>query len=167
MIKQLSIALSVAAAAMFANAGTLYWQINDNREFSLAKLWVTGGSKAIDTVLAEGVGGETTFVGTTTGPVQTDITGYEGDGYSYLVELLTYGSDGVTVENDRWLNAYSYNDLVSQGYISTGSVGVPGVGASGGAINMNAGGYYIPEPTSGLLMLFGGALMALRRRRRA
>ncbi len=167
MIKKLTLMLAVAGAAVFAQAGTLYWQIADKGQFSLATLWVdTGTEKSeIESALAEGVNGSTVLTGTTTGLVQTDISAYENDAYSFFVELLTYASDG-TVQKEDWLNQYNYRDLVSNGYISSGAVGEPGYGGPGRVINMNAGGGAIPEPTSGMLLLLGGAVMALRRRRR-
>ena len=165
--------MSVLAAA-FARADFLYWQIADQGEFTLASLWVRNsqsstGIEALDTVAAEGVDFDngTVLTGTTTGLVQTDITSYASDEYSFFVELATYSSlDDTEPSSQKWLNSYSYQQLVSGGYISSGSVGTPTPATFGGA-PMSGGGNVIPEPTSGMLMLLGGALMALRRRRRA
>lgn len=167
MMKKLVMALVVVGAAMFAKADFLYWQIANRGEFSTATLWANnaGTKTEIETALAQGVDGQSVLTGTSTGLVQTDLAGLSGDGYSYFVELVTYSAADEKI-GDAWLKEYSYNDLVSSGYISTGAVAVPSY-AAGGGVNMNQGGYIIPEPTSGMLFLLGGALMALRRRRRA
>ena len=172
MFKKLIMAAMAVGAAMCVNAGTLYWQISGKGDFSLANLWASdsnGNSSMIAMALAEGVNGSTVLTGTTTGgsPVQTDLSGYEGDGYTYAVELLAYAdANGTQVVRDGWLTSYSYNDLVSSGYIVTDDVGVPSYAASAGWIP-DGEGYAVPEPTSGMLFLIGGALIALRRRRRA
>lgn len=175
-MKKILFAGMVVLAAAFARADFLYWQIADQGEFTLASLWVkkaesSAGIEALDVYTAEGVDLDTGMVltGTKTGLLQTDLGEYASDAYSFFVELATYSSLDA-IENDepssqRWLNSYSYKDLVSNGYISTGDVGTPGAASSGGA-PMSGGGFAIPEPTSGMLMLLGGALMALRRRRR-
>lgn len=164
----------VVLAAAFAHADFLYWQIADQGEFTTASLWVkntgsSAGIEALDVIVAEGVDIDngTVLTGTTTGLVSTDISAYAADQYSFFVELATYASlEDENPTSQKWLNSYSYKDLVSNGYISTGDVGTPGAASSGGA-PMSGGGNAIPEPTSGMLMLLGGALMALRRRRRA
>lgn len=172
-MKKIVFAGMVVLAAAFAHADFLYWQIADQGEFTTASLWVkntgsSAGIEALDVIVAEGVDIDngTVLTGTTTGLVSTDISAYAADQYSFFVELATYASlEDENPTSQKWLNSYSYKDLVSNGYISTGDVGTPGAASSGGA-PMSGGGNAIPEPTSGMLMLLGGALMALRRRRR-
>lgn len=172
-MKKIVFAGMVVLAAAFAHADFLYWQIADQGEFTTASLWVkntgsSAGIEALDVIVAEGVDIDngTVLTGTTTGLVSTDISAYAADQYSFFVELVTYASlEDENPTSQKWLNSYSYKDLVSNGYISTGDVGTPGAASSGGA-PMSGGGNAIPEPTSGMLMLLGGALMALRRRRR-
>ena len=173
-MKKIVFAGMVVLAAAFARADFLYWQISDQGDFTTASLWVknTGSSDGLaelDVVVAEGVDLDngTVLTGTNTGLVSTDISDYASDQYSFFVELATYSSlDDEEPSSQTWLNSYSYDQLVSGGYISTGAVGVPAPATFGGA-PMNGGGFAIPEPTSGMLMLLGGAMMALRRRRRA
>jgi hypothetical protein len=172
-MKKIVFAGMVVLAAAFARADFLYWQIADQGDFTMANLWVkntgsSAGLEVLDTILAEAVAADetgATLTGTTTGLVETDLGQYASDEYSFFVELATYSSaDATEPSSQKWLNSYSYDQLVSGGYISTGAVGVPSPATLGGA-PMSGGGFAIPEPTSGMLMLLGGALMALRRRR--
>lgn len=169
MVKKILVALAVAGAAVLAQAGTLYWQVADAGAFSTATLYANDGTSKtrLDTpYLAQGVDLDTTFTGTETGLVQTNLGDYEGSQYSFLVELVTYSSDG-TVTKSNWMKEFSYDDLVSGGYVAAGGIGFP---TTTEGINMGVSGsnpHVIPEPSSGLLLLLGGALMALRRRRRA
>lgn len=169
MVKNVLVALAVVGAAVMAQAGTLYWQVADAGEFSAATLYANDGTSKtpIESPLAQGVDLETTFVGTETGLVQTDLGSYEGSQYSFLVELVTFSADG-TVTKSNWMKEFSYEDLVTGGYVAAGGVGLPTTTAG---LNMGVGAvpppWVIPEPSSGLLLLLGGALMALRRRRQA
>ena len=92
---------------------------------------------------------------------QADITDFAGDSpeYAFVIELGNY-------ENGNWSTlavseTVSYNDLVTSEAIAQ----------SNGAYKPNyakpwvATSYVVPEPTSGMLVLVGAALLALRRRR--
>ncbi len=94
---------------------------------------------------------------------QADITDFANGSpeYAFVIELGNY-------ENGDWSTlavseTVSYNDLVTSEAIAQ----------SNGAYNPNyakpwvASSYVIPEPTSGMLVLVGAALLALRRRRGA
>ena len=162
--------------AFGAFADFLYWQIPEGSgEFTSAALYAIAGDKTdqklsdsdaanatwLDERTADGVTFETLGTGTAaTGPFTTDISGY-GSGYSFFVELLTYNSNTDSWDTNRLL-AYSYDTLMDAGYIDAGAGMKP---ATGGSTNFSM--THVPEPSSGLLMLLGGALMALRRRRRA
>ena len=176
-MKKIVFAGMVVLAAAFAHADFLYWQITDQGDFTMANLWVKNSGSSVgiealngDPVLAEEVAADetgTVLTGTRTPLVATDLKNYNSSEYSFFVELLTYSDpEGVNEPTSKWLNSYSYDQLVQGGYISTGDVGTPSPATFGGA-PMSGGGFAIPEPTSGMLMLLGGALMALRRRRRA
>lgn len=169
--------------AFGAFADFLYWQIPEGSgDFSTAALYAIKGDKTdqklsdsdaasaiwLDERTANGVSmigeGENKVpngVGSAaTGPFTTDISGY-GSGYSFFVELLTYNSNTDSWGTNRLL-AYSYDRLMDAGYIDAGAGLKP---VAGGSTNFSM--THVPEPSSGLLMLLGGALMALRRRRRA
>ena len=173
-MKRLSILGVAIVSATCAFADFLYWQIPEGSgEFTTAAIYAisgdhtdeklsdTTGAVQLDEYVADGVDFENNMTGTSlTGPITTDISGY-GSTYSFFVELLTYGSDGNVTGTNRLL-AYSYDTLLNNGYIDAGDGLKP---VAGGSTNFSM--THVPEPSSGLLMLLGGALMALRRRRRA
>ena len=74
------------------------------------------------------------------GNLQTD------DGFNWIVLAGSAGS--------------SLQDLIDGGHIISSDLSVQG------SSDWKAAGYSVPEPSSGLLVLIGGALLALRRRRK-
>ena len=171
MMKKLVCAFALVCGAMVAQADFLWWQVEPvaGREFSLADLYATDGTTetCIDSVQPVDV--NSSGVGTKVETVSTDITGYTSSEYSFFVELVTYSDTTYeTVTDTQRMDAVPYNDLVSGNYITAAVTGpgLPSAPASG--FNIAGGGSGdVPEPTSGMLFLLGGALMALRRRRRA
>ncbi len=95
--------------------------------------------------------------GTTAAPTLGDLGDYGSSGYSFFVELFNASGESVYTQH-----AVSYTDLVTSGYVSTGGVDVP---SFSGTVGFN--GASVPEPTSGVLMLIGASLLALRRRKLA
>ena len=94
---------------------------------------------------------------------QADITDFTSDSpeYSFVIELGNY-------ENGSW-STLAVSETVSYSDLSD----MQAVAQSNGAYNPNyatpwvAQSYVVPEPTSGMLVLVGAALLALRRRRGA
>lgn len=132
-----------------ASASTLFWQVTadeaEGATYAVLHATKTGESTSSSVVgydLSEGRAWA------------TDLGVYGSSGYSFFVELL-YGS-GQNVSK----SVVSYNDLVSSGYVSSSPLSVPTKAVSGGW-----NGAAVPEPTSGVLLLIGGAMLALRRRR--
>ncbi len=165
LISKLAFVAAVALATSTVSAGTLYWQITSDTgvDFSVARLVVTDGSTTtyipgekglLATDYDDGKG-----TGTQLAMQQTDISSYTSDAYSFFVEMINYASNPETVTKGA---TYKYNDLVSAGYVSFGADDVTAVTIAATAGNM---GSPIPEPSSGLLLLMGGAMLALRRRR--
>lgn len=95
--------------------------------------------------------------GTTAGTYYTDLSGLD-NGYSFMMELYNAGEkvDWMVsaISMDKLQEASGLYSIASSDYNLSPSVD-----------GMNFGEEMVPEPTSGLLLLVGGALLALRRRR--
>ncbi len=150
-IKMLAVVAAVLAMAGGVQADALYWMVDTTASdaaykgaFDTAGLYVVkdGGDEFLDGIVAGAV------------PTLSDLKGYGSSQYSFYVELYNTAGDSV-----HKTQTVSYNSLLSSGYISTGGVLTPTVLARG------FNGASVPEPTSGVLLLVGGALLALRRRR--
>ena len=164
-MKKLVCLACAAVLGLVASADTLYWQVDTsadnayapikNQTFSYAKLYATDGTTTTElaSVAAEADG-------KTMKPALTDLGDYGSNTYSFYVELLNYANgESTSVYTQPY--ASTYNELVSAGYVSTQAMATPQGFASGGF-----NGAAVPEPTSGVLLLIGGAMLALRRRRR-
>lgn len=141
-----------------ASASTLFWQVNTDAAGPLG--WDGNGNptyavlKATTGTLAEGVG--IAGYDLSEGKVwATDLGTYGNSSYSFFVELINASGKVYTQKA-----ATSYDNLLSSGYVSASALDRP-TGALSGGFN----GASVPEPTSGVLLLVGGALLALRRRR--
>ena len=142
-----------------ASASTLFWQVNKDAAGSLG--WDGTGDpkyavlKATTGTFAEGVGiaGYDLSEGTAWA---TDLRTYGDSRYSFFVELINASGSLVYTQKA----ATSYDNLLSSGYVSASALDRP-TGAVSGGFN----GASVPEPTSGVLLLIGGAMLALRRRR--
>lgn len=170
--RRILFAFAVLAACASLRAGTLYWCVDSS----------DGGSETFKSAYAA--------VKEKAADGRLFINGYQDDKYLGRIELTL--SDGVisaagigggslhfTVDDSassafRWeimaeatsyftYGTITYNDLLAANAITTGasnlyrSYNVAGM-ASWSPVS-------VPEPTSGLLLLVGGALLALRRRR--
>ena len=170
--KKILTATFVVAVAFGLQAGTLYWQINNNpnndQYAALAILDASSGDLVRYANILDGDGG--TVIGNLVSAddamsdVQyADISGYQTSSYKFVVEMLSLNTDGETPTWERgWTSGtpMTYAQLVDGGYVSQG-------GISAGSVNSWTSSVTIPEPTSGLLLLVGGSLLALRRKRRA
>ena len=92
-----------------------------------------------------------------------DINGLTGSQYSFFVELLSWNDSTSGWDRMGQSQAQTYDQLVSSGNIAPNALSI-------GTVTLDAwtgGGVTIPEPSGALLMLVGGSLLALRRRRKS
>ena len=165
LISKLVVVAAVGLITSAVSAGTLYWQITSDTgvDFSIARLVVTDGSTTTYLPGSDGIFAsdfdDDTGTGTYLTMQQTDISSYTADTYSFYVEMVNYATNPETTTPGA---TYSYQQLLSAGYVSLNADDVTAVTMAAAAGNMGSA---IPEPSSGLLLLVGGAMLALRRRR--
>lgn len=160
-MKKFLMLVAAALCVVSAQASALYWQVTEDTgaTFQYAQLKVTGGDLSspliLDSIEAEGSGPN--YVTLT----NTELGQYGADGYSFFVEMVNYSNNAYeTVATGA---TYSYNELVTSGYVANDVVSASSAMAAASSMNMGAA---VPEPSSGLLLLMGGAMLVLRRRRR-
>lgn len=158
-----------AFVAVVAKADVMNWQVADESlaSYNYAKLYyvdsntTVGGTELASSTLEEGYGDV----------VQIDLATVIGAGANsmyYYIEVGNYNDS--TFQAVQRAGAYSYNDLVSAGLISTGSMNPPSgnsFGDSSVTIPNHSGNMYgpVPEPGTATLILLGMAIAGLKRRR--
>lgn len=172
-MKRIFTALFVAAASYVASADLLYWMIDQSNsdpaiEFSYARIvavsdttgetqYLTIGDNGSQYLAANGVNGQTEpYVGTATGVTHTDLSGLSSTDYSFFIELYSMATGQEVKVGQSEIAAYSQltASIYEQG------LGLPSLEKAWNPTITN-----VPEPTSGVLMLFGLAALGLRRRR--
>ena len=91
-----------------------------------------------------------------------DLSGLSGTSYSFVLELGNW-KEGSWVHTSMESQAASYESLVANKHISQWHETTPTYGTPW---NPTTGYTVVPEPSSGLMLLVGGAFLMLRRRRR-
>ena len=82
------------------------------------------------------------------------------EGWTFFVELLNYNPDTGEYLHSAYLPGHGYDELVSSGALVMDYMTPTGL-TFGNAINLSA----VPEPSSGLMLLVGLAMLGLRRKR--
>ena len=161
--------LAMVALPSLADVEALYWQVTSGDggnntapiEFAAAAMVADNGSTK---VYLNDINGNAWQAANSDKVTTESIASIWSDtyatGYTFYIELMNN-------DNGNWYTAgtidsgsgnWSYDDIKSHIYSSSSmsmSLATP----------ITSGTAHIPEPTSGLLMLVGGALLALRRRR--
>lgn len=181
-MKRIFTALFVAAASYAASADLLYWMIDQTGadpqyEFTYAQIKAqpSGGGEAITLSAVSIKDGEP--VGPATGEVwanevtpdpdgpavgksvslmAVDLSGLSSTDYSFFIELysMATGNEVLVAKSD----VAAYSQLTASIYEQ--GLGLPNLEKAWNPVLTN-----VPEPTSGVLMLFGLAALGLRRRR--
>lgn len=182
MKKLIAICAAALVTSAFAADSYLYWMIGESGvtwesgsatpEYTAARIGVTD-SNGVNTYLSlyKATGGASIEDSSTkayafdssfgSGTLAAAVSStYQAEGYSFFIELL---NDGKAVGRSNSSSTLNWDGLSS--YISStlGGTTVPSSSVWNGGTFTAA----VPEPTSGLLMLFGISALALRRKRQA
>ena len=142
-----------------------FWAVDaNNTTVNLADRTYTGPAYLLAETPAAGSGDTITVPNdqaptTIYGTYYTNLSGYDS-GYSFWMELYL-GDQKV----ERMLQPVKWEDFKDYMVASSGLSNDLNLSPEAGAFNFAS--KMVPEPTSGLLLLMGGALLALRRRRSA
>ena len=178
------LALGLASLAGRADTAYLYWQVNqdpssaDAVNFEFARIGIlnaSDNSPVGDSVYLTQPANSSTplYVASSDGyNVDTSVASligsnganYNSSAYSFVVELVTYQkyNDSGLFDVVGRSAPISYSQI--QDHIAYDGMGLP---ALEGAMATTSFTRVVPEPTSGLMFLVGGALLALRRKRRS
>ena len=165
--KTFAVILSMAVLPSLADVEALYWQVTSDMnptpiQFQAAAMVAEDGS-GNKVYLNDSNGNAWQAANndkTTTESIASIWNDTYASGYTFYIELMNY-------DNGNWYTAgtidkgtgnWSYDDIKANIFSSSSM-------AMNLATPLKSGTAHIPEPTSGLLMLVGGALLALRRRR--
>ena len=168
MFKKLLVVAALAVSATVANAGILYWQVSssDASRYDATAARVVGySSNGAAQLLFRATydSANDSFRVSSFSDLVFKSDGYEGLTYfddssaitSFVVELGSY-TDGNWV--GKVVSAGIANNNLSS-YITEG-MALPKTYTA-----VQAGGWMIPEPTSGLMLLIGAAMLGLRRKK--
>lgn len=162
-MKKLIFTLAALLIAHLASAEMLYWMIGDATnggentiEFNYAVLYAAKGSETIEVRNSahEAIGGS----GLQTAKITTELSVVpDYQSYSFYVELFNYdislGEMSVGISERT-----SYAALVSHGAIIPSGMAIPPTAHVWMPTTV------VPEPSGGLLLLFGFAFLALKRK---
>ena len=145
-----------------ANAGWINQGRNPNNDFNWSRLVaVVDGEKKVTVGAAELKGLK---AGTEANPLVADLRGVSGPITSFAVEFFNYNESDGSLSLLGWTESITPDELVANGMIA--DFRDPKYPQASYAVWSPMEFAAVPEPTSGLLLLIGGALLALRRKQR-
>ena len=167
-MKKLMMLFAVALLGMAAQASAMYWQVSsanntnvDAAKWTMARVEVYqngfGTGNYLQVWDGESWASGVSYVDKTAEGAWFDVSAYSSDStvYSFVLELV---NDELEVQGIS--AASSYSKLVADKVIMSSFDSI----APGSYTSWNQGFVDIPEPTSGLLLLLGASLLALRRK---
>lgn len=166
--KTLALISALAFLPAIADVEALYWQVTsamnpDPIEFTAAAMVAAPDGGGAVVYLADSNGNEWQAANSdkhTTEAIASIWNDSYASGYTFYIELMNYSEEKgwyTAGMIDKGTGNWSYDDIKANIYSSSSM-------SMNLATPLATGSAHIPEPTSGLLMLVGGALLALRRR---
>lgn len=176
-MKKILLSSAIVLCAIASQASYLVWQVgsgitadadgsSETLSYNNANIYAVDGSgkhNRLTSYLQDGTLAGTDIAAPMAAPLYADIGSYSGNGYSYYIELSNYSQGGNNSYVASTVTPVSYTDLA--GSVTTS---LPTAGSLA-SISVWHGGSYTaaPEPTSAILMLFGAAMLGLKRKNRS
>lgn len=179
-MKKLIAIFTMMAVYASAHASYLYWQVDDSDNFTaISKVSPTDltyarfvlkdsdGGEVYSYAQLDNSSGPATYL--TPGAKSVDISSIpSGTGaYSYYIELGTYSSGNWTgYAISQTSTVQTYAEIAANAISTSGSLSYTDLVAAN-ITPFHGGTYSVPEPTSAILMLFGAAMLGLKRKNRS
>lgn len=168
-MKKLILVGAIIASAVTANASYLYWQLDNADVADEIKALDYGYARIVATSNTQTPSPVTQMAQLDNKEMQAWQTfnlgqlGGDGSSYSYYIELGTYS--GST------FSAVAQSETQTYSQIATTAIQPTATLSPSAAVNVStwhAGNFRaVPEPTSAILMLFGAAMLGLKRKNRS
>ena len=161
-MKKVILSFAIAIVAVVTNADFLNWTVgstfegkNSGSDYNSAKIYYT------TTVNSNSGGTYLDSIGQTPGVSSIDISAIQNQSnLGFYIEVYNYTNSGYgdAVANSGY---YSYSELASTSAITTSFLNAAAIAYAFNGKGVQA----TPEPTSGLLMLMGFAMLGLKRKK--
>ncbi len=180
-MKKLFIILAAVAMSIAAQAATAKWSANtvnqvgtSNKATGYLCVFIDSSAYSHDNAVADIAAGNTDFATTkamsgaskTTNNGAASATGWGnyGNGVDVTGYLVIFNASTIADATQAYVTAEATGTTGGSGQAATLAFGSQAT-ATSNASNWKTVGEGVPEPTSALLLLMGGAMLALRRKR--